>query len=303
MVIISHVFSNLHRPLVRYRLYFYCVYVIMYKMKLCETSSPTIDVRANWLHVNSHTLRADILPSNKALGLEVDPEELRAIIDLGRYAILDGIEAFYKRTKQANPGSTVVHPSIWTAQLGTSEQTDGVKTRVFTPKGYENGGVIEARDELQEPFRAFWDAVLAEGFLPEVRRTSGALLGGAWLALRRPTLAQVSEYWLDDPNVMPLLDPDNLKPTAEGLREFQEYSELLIDMRDGTLQSVNASAQERASTRSRLQISALLASAAYKHTTLLGEYGEDMEDAVTYATYTDNLAPGTVLAIEQAVFE
>lgn len=272
-------------------------------MKLREIPDPSIGIHSNWLQIDGQTLRADILPGARRGEIDIDPEGLRTVIDLGRYAILDGIEAFYERTRHANPNSTVVRPSIWTARLGNPNQTDGVNTRVFTPKGYENGGVIEARDELQEPFRPFWDAVLAEGFLPEVRRTSGAQHGGAWLALRRPTLAQVSEHWLDDPNVMPLLDPDDLRPTPEGLQEFKEYMETLNDLRDGTLRSVNASAQECMSTRSRLQISALLASAAYKHATLLGDYREDMEDVVTYATYTDNLAPGTVLAIEQAVFE
>lgn len=156
-----------------------------------------VGLQSNFLRVNDQTLRADVLRRAESEKLPVNAEQLERMLKLGRFTILEGIEDFYEKTQAANPTLTVERPSIFTAQLGTTAQTDGRKGRVFTDKGYDNGGIITSIEEIKEPFHGHWNAVKAAGFVPEVRRTSGKEDGGSWLLLRRPTIANVLKDWLD----------------------------------------------------------------------------------------------------------
>jgi hypothetical protein len=142
----------------------------------------SVTVRSNFLRVNRRELWADVLDQPIDVNREpVDAARLELILKLGRITILEGIERFYE--KHAS-GLGAKRPSIWTAHLGSLEQTEGRNSQVFTQAGYDNGGIIGSIDEIQDKFHGHWQAVEAAGFLPEVRRTFGKEDGGAWLLLR-----------------------------------------------------------------------------------------------------------------------
>ena len=149
-----------------------------------------VTLQSNFLRVNRRELWADVLerPAGNKKEL-VDAARLEQILKLGRVTILAGIEEFYVNM-QAQTESDVQRPSIWTAHLGSLAQADGRDSQVFTPAGYDNGGVIRSIDEIQDIFHPYWVAIEAAGFIPEVRRTlrkSGGSYerdSGAWLLLR-----------------------------------------------------------------------------------------------------------------------
>jgi len=119
---------------------------------------------------------------------EIQPDELGELIAERRDMFNLHIEAYYLDTLRRNEGKglTIGRPSIWLAQLGSEQESERRWSKVFSEKGYKNGGIIKAIDELSQPYRAYWQAVLDGGegaFNPEVRRVSGKALGGAWLLL------------------------------------------------------------------------------------------------------------------------
>lgn len=84
--------------------------------------------------------------------LTVSSNELERVILLGRRPILQGIEEFYEKQALKNPDLSVTRPSIWTTQFGTTVQTDGKNSKIFTEKGYANGGIITSKEEAGHSF-------------------------------------------------------------------------------------------------------------------------------------------------------
>lgn len=254
-----------------------------------------ISIQSNWLFVNSHTLSTTKRGAVAAHRMIVSPEEVTDILISGQKTIHDGIEEFYEQTKQANPKLTIVRPSIYTAHLGAENHTK----EILSQKGYDNGGVIEARDEFQPNSQAYFDAIKQAGFRPEARRITGKTQGGLWLFLRRPTPQQVSSDWLGDTYIVPILNHDATKPERlKALADFQDDRIASVDARDDILKSEHASVSERQTVRSRLQISTILASAAFKRIWEIGEPDEDIDDALEYVDNDPTITQDIVLAIE-----
>lgn len=261
-----------------------------------------VQLRQNWLTVNRRALCAEAL-GDKPNKTVVTAEQLAHVLAIGRVAILNGIEDFYDTMRADNPG--VVRPSIFTVQLGDTLQTDGRHTNVFTEKGYNNGGIIQAVDELQPSIHPYWNAVMDAGFLPEVRRTSGKEHGGSWLMLRKPTLAQVSGDWLGVPLYLPDETAENQELTAlqkeAAVDMYREGVYGKIDEFDDMQKAQSVSGPERAMNRSRLQISSLVGVLAYKQALAYadGDLDSDIEYAIQYAKA---YFPAARLAIENALY-
>lgn len=151
----------------------------------------SVELRASVVNQNIFTddgrrLWADVLkiPFRKHIqNYEVvSADKLEAILSVAHLAIHNSIEDFYleQYTKYTPKGYTVVRPSIWVAQLGSSSQTDGANSKVYSEKGYRNGGIHYDKDEQHEAFYPHWEAVENAGFTPHVRGATA----GAWLMLR-----------------------------------------------------------------------------------------------------------------------
>jgi len=253
---------------------------------------PQISLRSNWLTVDRNTLRADVLKDSRNERTTISAEELEAILLLGRTSILNGIEDFYDEQRAKTPDLTVVRPSIWTAQLGNTRQTEGVNSKVFTKQGYDNGGVLTSFREVRENFHGYWDAVEQAGFLPEVRRTSGGRDGGSWLLLRKPSLTQVMQHWFDIPGdrIIEYIASRNATEQVGVLATLQTLTERDIDRLPDAM-------------RSRRQILHILSTAAIKST--LGDiegYEIEVDNALTYAAGDGNIDDSTIRAIENSTF-
>lgn len=258
--------------------------------------NPSVALRSNWLTVDDHTLRADVVKNSRSERTPVKPEELESVLLLGRRTILQGIEEFYAEQVIKNPDLIIVRPSIWTAQLGTTAQTDGQNSRVFTAKGYANGGINSSADEIQPRFLGHWKAVESAGFLPEVRRTSTSRDGGSWLLLRKPTLEQVLHHWFG-------YEKDAIKDAVEVVTDVDKDAERrnLLNYR---LRGEEAVDQAPQPLRSRVQIALILSMGAIK--SALGDqpgYEEEIDDAFTYVDNDPSIDPGTVRAIENSTSE
>jgi hypothetical protein len=157
-----------------------------------------IKLQSNFLTVDGRKLRSDVLAIGDTQKLGTSAEDLQWILssrNLGRSAILSGIEAIYEQTKQKNPNSKIVRPSVWTMHLAKEKHTHKDTNFVFTQKGYDNGGIRTDRDEILDRFHGHWDAVKNAGFIPEVRKISAAKDAGAWLLLRKPSIEEVAKQW------------------------------------------------------------------------------------------------------------
>ena len=260
----------------------------------------TVGLRSNFLIVNGHSLRADVLKESKSESLTISPEALEKVLLMGRRAIVTGIENFYEQQVARHPDLTVQRPSIWTAKLGTTAQTDGSNSKVFTDKGYANGGINTSIDEVKPQFHAHWNAVVEAGFLPEVRRTSGARDGGSWLLLRKPTLPQVLEYWFGTPKdvfediINTISDNDNALE-RRNLRWYRMLREQAIDAAVDTVPDT---------ARSREQIGLILSMAAIK--SALGDavgYEDELEDAFTCMDNDTRMDASTIRAVENSTFD
>jgi hypothetical protein len=258
--------------------------------------NPSIALRSNWLTVNNNTLRADVLKNSRSEKLTVSPEELSSILLLGRRSILQGIEEFYGQQVLKNPNLSIVRPSIWTAHLGTTAQTDGRNSQVFTDLGYDNGGINTSIDEIKPEFHAHWNAIREAGFLPEVRRTSDGNNAGSWLLLRKPSLSEVLHHWFDYQdndieNTAKSIKNDNKELEQRYLRLYRLLGEKAVD-------------QAPDATRSRKQIGLILSMAAIK--SAIGDkdgYEVEIDDALTYADNASEIDNSTVRAIENSTFE
>lgn len=254
--------------------------------------NPSVVLRSNWLTVNGATLRADALKNSRSERLTVSAEELQSVLLLGRRAIVQGIEEFYSRHQ---PYAST-RPSIWTVHLGTTAQTDGRNSKVFTERGYANGGVNTSIDEIQPRFHGHWNAIKEAGFLPEVRRTSGTEDGGSWLLLRKPSLNEVLHHWFGYPEealnevIATVVDEDK-GVERRNLRIYRMLGERIVDKMP-----------DRA--RSRMQIGQILSMAAIK--SALGDktgYEDEVDDAFTYADNDFQIDPSTIRAMENSTFE
>lgn len=258
--------------------------------------NPTIALQSNWLTVNHGTLWADVLRSPRAEKISVSPEALETVLLLGRRTILQGTEEFYHEQVAKNPGFTIARPAIWTAQLGTTVQTEGRDSQVLTEKGYANGGIIQASDEIQPAFRAHWDAIVSAGFVPEVRQTTTRAHGGSWLSLRKPTLGEVLHNWLGwkenvPEDIVEMISDEDKAIERCKLRLFRMLGEQAVDRSPDSI-------------RSREQVGLIIAMAAVK--SALGNkegYEEEIDDALTYADNAPGISISTVRAIENSTFE
>jgi len=256
----------------------------------------TIDFQSNWLTVDGSLLRADVLRSSRSDRLSVSAEELGRVLLPGRRAILTTIEDFYQTQIFAHPDSTIVRPSLWTAQLGTTTQTDGKQSKVFTNEGYNNGGIIQTVEEINPSFHEHWNAVKQAGFLPEVRRVSKGQQGGAWLLLRKPSLPDVLKHWLqyDSTNLQTAIETlkdDDSEAQLRTIRTFRVMGEIAVD---------EVSNPER----SRHQIGLMLAMAALK--SAVGDttgYNQEIDDAFDYADNDTSIDQASIRALENSTFE
>lgn len=152
-----------------------------------------IQVRNDFLRVNKRLLRTDILEHSVDKKLAVSAKQLEVILVLGRVSILDSIEESFKKRQLNQPDlHDIVRPAIYTVHLGLPDQVDGENGLVFTDQGYHAQDNIpdnprRSIDDIQEKFHGYWQAVEDAGFVPEVRKTSGKIDGGAWLLLRDTT--------------------------------------------------------------------------------------------------------------------
>lgn len=265
---------------------------------------PIVSLRSNFLQVDGRTLQADILRRVTSEKLSVSAERLEMILILGRFSILRGIEEFYTDIKSRYPKQAVVRPSIFTAQLGTTAQAESRNSRVFTAEGYANGGNITSPSEIQEQFHGHWNAVKSAGFLPEVRRMSGARDGGPWLILRRPTIPDVLDEWLDykeSPVAAALSNQikheDQTDPAlnTQHIRWYREIGMRTID--------TDVSPEDML-TRARQNIGLELAIGALKLIVNDQEgFVDSAEDAMTYAERHPLVDDGVTFAIENAIWQ
>ncbi|MDB5187414.1 MAG: hypothetical protein JWM07_886 [Candidatus Saccharibacteria bacterium] len=265
-----------------------------------------VGLQSNFLRVDEQTLRADVLRNDASDKLPVNAEHLEQILKLGRFTILEGIEDFYEKTQAANPTLTVERPSIFTAHLGTTAQTDGRKSRVFTERGYDNGGIITSIDEIKAPFHGHWNAVKAAGFVPEIRRTSGKEDGGSWLLLRKPTLANVITDWVyyyESPEAIAVrnsmvagIENDSFEVQHERLSVYEELGKRAIEA---------AVAYDNTPARAYQHVGLELAVGILS--TFVDETNPDrldmaIDDAYQYAKGSKHVDDSVVLAIENATW-
>ena len=257
--------------------------------------NPSVTLQSNRLKVNGAFLRADVLKHSMADKIPVSPDELTGLLIPERRPLLRAIEQMYVDTTRSNPDSRVVRPSIWTAQLANTTQTDGKDSQVFTEKGYSNGGVNRIRDEIQPRFLGHWDAITEAGFMPEVRRSSTKEDAGAWLLLRKPTLDEVALHWFDFPSDtetnVELIRDDDIRLEAYKLWHHHLDGEAIVD-------------QVPNEHRSRLKIGLILSTAAIK--SALGDsagYDRDIDDAFDFLDRDPTIPIRATRAVENATFE
>lgn len=287
--------------------------------KLLDSDPMEVGLNGNYLSLNNRAMRTNVLRHSPEK-IAVSAQQLDRILAVGRMAILNGIVNF------RFPGATTT-PSIWTLHLGTNKQVDPRDSKLFTERGWKNGGVNERLDEIQAPFDPYWGAMKNNGFRPEVRRTFGKGDGGAWMLLRKPTLMQVSLEWYaysEPPELASLgyFTPevtDELKniyhpgvslPLStkhDILQTVADLQDSYADELDDKAKKMDVSPDLRAEFRSNQQIGALIARVALKRSLDYERDAaeEDLEDVYTYAVNNSRdkvgVSPG-VLALENAMF-
>ncbi|HET8689872.1 MAG TPA: hypothetical protein VFL81_00310 [Candidatus Saccharimonadales bacterium] len=161
-----------------------------------------------------------LLVNGEALSLkETSPDKLREALELGRRAIISGIEDFYSKTKLANPEATVVRPSVLSMQITDKSTTKQQDARFLSFYGLTNQTnvhrhVIEVKSRL-EPY---WEATEAAGFTPEIRNRLGGR--AMWLALRNPETDPAPVGGLDSlPQALGFLEPGKAVELKPAMRE------------------------------------------------------------------------------------
>ncbi|HET8690382.1 MAG TPA: hypothetical protein VFL81_03010 [Candidatus Saccharimonadales bacterium] len=140
-----------------------------------------IAVRNNSLLVNGELLAMK----------EASPDELSEVLELGRTAIINGIESSYEQTKTKNPGAIVKRPSILSLVLTNKARTEQQKAEFLSRYGLMNRtGLYRHRVEVTEQTEPYWSAVERSGFKPEVRATAARVgrqvISSLYMAIRNP---------------------------------------------------------------------------------------------------------------------
>lgn len=107
-----------------------------------------------------------------------DPVFLEAALKANRDIIRAGIEAFYEKTKAANPDAEVHRPSMTLVKIETAA------SEALTEIGTANRtGIHREIAEIDEKLHPLWSAIVSSGFAPELRSGMGEQ---AILFLRMP---------------------------------------------------------------------------------------------------------------------
>jgi len=259
------------------------------------SEQPIITLQYERLAVNGQVLRANVLRGDGSDALKISPEDLESILVPARRPILRVIEDYYEQTQLNNPDLHIVRPSIWTAHLASTKQSEGQSNRVFTELGYRNGGVHTLRDELQPDFHGYWDAVRNAGFMPEVRLDATKPYAGPWLLLRKPTLDEVALHWFDFPSDAAAsatqIKDDDMRIEAHNLRQQHLSGEAIVDRAPNE-------------HRSRLEMGLILSMAAIKAS--MGDqaaYSRDIDDVFEYLDADQTIDISATRAVENATFE
>lgn len=151
-------------------------------------------INDNNLRYDGKILWADVLPipyrsARKAEYMSISPADLEIMLHYGEAFVRAALQNFYCKQKAAlePKGYTVERPSLFVAKLGSSNQTDGQASDVYSAMGYANGGIHWNIDEQHPAFASHWHAVENAGFYPHVRGTISPKRlgdGGAFLMLR-----------------------------------------------------------------------------------------------------------------------
>jgi len=256
-----------------------------------SSENPIVTLRSGHILVDGQMLSSDALAIPGSSHRSVSAEELQALLLPNRRPLQSSIKEM--------PGDEF-KISLWTTQLGNTDQTDGRDTQVFSRFGYENNGLITTRYELAEAFHGHWDAVYNVGFVPEVRRDSThSENGGAWLTLHKPTLAEVAFHWLDwaeDPVTKVLQRYVKDRPDAykDYVKRYRVLAEGKIDRR-GKI--------EGDAVRPRWQLAVDLGVAALKlNAGDVEAYERDIDDAFDKADSDEHITVETIRAIENSTF-
>ncbi len=134
---------------------------------------------------NVEVTRTSLIVNGEGLRLEdTSPEYLKTVLDVGRVAILGGINAFHEKMQAQYPEYNDIHPpSISVMQLATNSR----KTRALTRLGLSNGSSVHIDiDEIHPRHHSLWNTIANSKFAPEVRSNlaGDGEIGGVWLYLR-----------------------------------------------------------------------------------------------------------------------
>lgn len=173
------------------------------------------------------TLRDNFLLVNgEALTLEAtSPSELREALELGRRAIISGIEDFYSKTGSANPEAAVVRSSVLSMQITDKSTTKKQDARFLSFYGLTNQTNVHRHViEIKSRLEPYWEAAEAAGFAPEIRNRLGGR--AMWLALRNPETDPEQIGGLDNlPQALGFLEPSKAAELKPAMREAWASSE------------------------------------------------------------------------------
>ena len=127
--------------------------------------APRLSFEGNYLHVNGRLMSLE----------QYKLPDFGLLIRLGREALIAQMSAIHILTIWQNPDSHVQRPSIGMMNVGRDTQTKPVLTEI----GQRHGtGWYQNRYQISERVRPYWDAVLDNGFIPEVRLTGTSRSSG-----------------------------------------------------------------------------------------------------------------------------
>jgi hypothetical protein len=263
-----------------------------------------ISIHSNFLTVDGKELRAEVLPIDSSDKLIVSAEELSELLTyrLNRVAVCSFIEDQYRRQLKAKPTQPISRPSVLSVQFGTTAETQGRTTsKVLTEKGWLKNTLYTEADDVRVPFRDYLNATFYAGFVPELNK----LHDGSWLAVRRPTLPEVNERWLEyeeDDEMQKkkieviehhLSTPWNRELSQQAIRSYRFAGEVAIDRYSDSYGDT---------MRPNQHVGSILAVAALKN--FVGDlegYRAEVDDAITYAERSDFIHSSSFRAILNSV--
>lgn len=269
------------------------------------SNNPEISLISNFVAVDGKKLRTDILRMDSEK-MPVSPDDLRSTIVLGRGVINEFIQTTYDRTRKANPTSKIFPPTVWAAQMGTAEQTDGETSQVFTEKGRKNGGIRKDIEEVQRPFYRHWSAIEKAGYMPEAFKISTKADSGGWLLLRKPTILEVAHHWFghqentvqqvvrEEVQSRDMSTPEARDLSSQNIRLYRVAGEKAIDLYSDSNGDM---------LRADQQIGLGLAVAALRlYAGDQERYEESVDDAINYADNIPSIHESAILAIRNSVY-